>query len=447
MFSRSAALTVSVFLTLSCASKPPVPQASRPTPENDPIAGAVVLRPCLTIVLDHYFDGIRELRGGAKFIVENGVLATSSPNEATCTTLDLRSKSVIPGLIDSHTHVMLTDKSYGTDFEKELERDAKRTNEERLAEARLHLRSLLRSGFTTIRDLGNSGRFNDVVLKQEKGSFPRLFVSGPGLAFGTGQFSPKAPKALVEKEYRILRKPEDAARFVAENATLGVDLVKVYADNDPQKELITPELLKAVIAAARRQSFRVTAHASFDSSARLAAEAGADSIEHGYELSKETLAIMKKKKIILVPTDYGIETCQQISKRDPRPDFHPCSNYRKNQSKRLLAARNLGVEIAFGSDAYLELESPLDDRGRQTVDSLLALIEEGLTPIQALRAATSSGAHVLGRNDLGVITPGARADLVAYAEDPIKNPKALMAPVLVIKDGVIVCGHDQEKCN
>lgn len=412
-------MLVAMLVSAACATKP----TAHPS--------------CRAIKVRDYFDGKETVAGQSVLVVEGRHFSSRDPS--TCEeTLDVRELNVVPGLIDAHTHVLLSDETYGKDFSLELERQSRRPMDARIEEAKVNLRSLLFSGFTTIRDLGNSGLFEDVGLETER-TTPRVISSGPGLAFATAQFPKTARSSLVTSEYRIIEKTSDVADYVEQNRNRGLPLVKVYVDVDPQPGLIKAAWLEAVVKEAHFRRMRVAAHATTFEATRMAAQAGVDTIEHGYEISPRTAKMMAEKKIALVATDLGTKACEQIAKPGRSPDYAPCSKHLGIRGNRFREARLNGVPLAFGSDMYFKLESPLDTRGSATLDSLLAYHEYGLHPKEVIRTATSNAAEALGRDDIGVIKPGAYADLVAYRSNPTEDAEALRTPVWVMKGGNVVC--------
>ena len=161
-------------------------------------------------------------------------------------------------------------------------------------------RTLLDAGIPTVRDLGNSGKYGDVALREaiEDGSVdgPRMIVSGPGLSSIGGQFPGLKPgyEALAADEYRIVRNPDDAADAVRENVTMGARVIKIYSNNTPNLGYLTLEEMQAIVAAAKMHRVRVAAHATNDDAVYRAALAGVNSIEHGYQVAASTLVLMAR---------------------------------------------------------------------------------------------------------------------------------------------------------
>ncbi len=430
-------LTIALALC-ACTTPAPKKSAAEPPPQ------------CLAVHVDHYFDGRTEHReAGTWLTIDGGRFKELASDPAPgCRSLDLTKMTVLPGLTDAHTHVLISDTTYSADVSAELERLAKISTEKRMTQALVHLDSLLKSGFTTIRELGNSGQYLDLALKTAAApnASPRIFGSGPGIAIETAQFSPSARKNDVDREYTIVAEIRDVDKAIKERQARKVDVVKIFVDNDPQPGLMSQDLLDAAVKFAHQRGLKVAAHATNDAAARRAIRAGVDSIEHGLGVSSETFASMSESRIPLVATDFGSRTCALIAPHDPDPIYHPCSNYREQQARRLMSARDRGVDLVFGSDMFLQLGLAPDQRGPATLDSLVAYVEEGLSPRETIRSATSRAGRLLGDSKIGVIEVGAYADLVAYEANPLKNIEAIRKPSVVIKDGRLICGAGEKPC-
>jgi imidazolonepropionase-like amidohydrolase len=341
-------------------------------------------------------------------------------------------------LIDAHTHVTFVQKPGDP-----LESDVLNTPDiDRVLRGAGVLKSYLDAGFTTVRDLGNSGKFLDVTLQRAlKKKYivgPRMLVSGPIMSAASGQFFNLSPSNahVVEKEYRIIKGVDDARNAVLEHIAMGVDLIKIVVHNEYNLYL-SPEEMKAIVQTAHEHNIKVTAHAIFDKPVLMAIEAGVDGIEHGYSLTDTTLEIMAKKNIYLVPTDGSFDGYKQINdvNRGSYTD-EEIREFVKSVADRTKRAYNKGVMIVAGSDMYLANTKPV---GELAIDAIVSYYEAGLPVNETLKTATINGAKALGReNQLGVIKPGALADLVILQGDIEKNFKTVIyKPTTVIKDGVI----------
>lgn len=366
---------------------------------------------------------------GTKLPVPKGIRVISLPNA-----------TVTPGLIDAHTHLLMVQR-----LEDNLATDVLlNSSEYRVLRAAGLARSYLESGFTAVRDLGNSGQYLDAEVSKaiRRGLVPgpRLFVSGPILSAMDGQFYQlpvKDQEAITRSEYRVIKGVDDAVQAVKEHVNNQVDVIKIVAFGE-RMGLSVPEM-KAIVQTAHEHRLKVTAHANSDNIIKSALEAGVDGIEHGYYVSDSTLARMARQGVYLVPTDQSLQSIINIEEAQHKKE-HDTAGIRKMLSPltdRLTRARKAGVVIVAGSDAYFDIGGSRGDAAKQT---LVAYREEGMPVTDILQAATWNAALILGRkNDLGVLRPGAKADIVVFNGDLEANfAKALFDVHLVIKDGKVV---------
>lgn len=362
-------------------------------------------------------------------VIRSGKIASykSVQNPTACPVRELGDVTVLPGLIDAHTHLLLSDETYGDDFQKELLREAALPEEARLRRARGYAESLLRHGFTTVRDLGNSGVWLDRKLREDVGL--RLLISGPGIGRDSVQFATGTAPAGVAREYSVLQDTREIASLIQERVRHRAEWVKVYADNDPGLGRLPEAWLKQITLLAHANGLLVAAHATQEASVQAALRAGVDSIEHGGELSEEAFRLLNEHRAFWVPTLVSRPTraIRAAHGYDPGPD--------PGVVKRAMKA---GVRIAFGSDAYLNLEREGWDRGEVTFEAFRAFDEAGMKPIDAIRAATWEAANLLRRPDLGTLSVGASADLIAVRGDPRQDLGLLRRPTFVLAQGEIV---------
>ena len=345
-------------------------------------------------------------------------------------TVDLAGATLLPGLIDLHTHLLLHPYEERPWVDQVL-RDPEAL---RVARAVVAAKRTLEAGFTTIRDLGTEGAGEaDVGLRRaiEEGVIP-----GPRLVCVTraivarGTYGPTGfhSGCCVPQGAEEVDGPEAILRVTRMQISRGADWIKVYADyrfgpaNDARPTFSQDELA-LIVRVAHDAGVPVAAHATTAEAMRRAALAGVDTIEHGNEGTREVFDLMAERGVAYVPTLAAYEALERI--RNQSKD-HPLVVAKRNA---FAAARASGVTIANGSDIGV---FPHGENARE----LELLVEHGLTATEALQAATSTAARVLRHDHLGVVRPGARADLVAVNGDPTARIAALRDVQLVIRDGI-----------
>jgi len=356
--------------------------------------------------------------------------------------IDLSDYTVIPGLIDGHTHLMTLEtisEDYTITNQILYQGDATR-----VLRGAKRAKSFLENGFTSIRDLGDSGSFLDVALRDaiNEGTVegPRMFVSGPIISSEGGQVVGllKSKRDIIENDYTIVRSVDDAINAVREHVTYGADIIKICANNTPNNTTLTIDEMKAIVKMAARYNRKVTAHATNDLAIWEAVTAGVNAIEHGYQVSDTTLALMAKKGVALVPTDLSKNL---LNKYMDFLEFEgdrekATASYQKNLKERLQRAIKANVTILTGSDNYINFEMP---QGEAAKNILLAYYEEGMKPLDILRSSTYLSAEFMGKsNRLGVLKKGAYADIIAVkgnVEDDFAT--AMFDLVFVMKNGEI----------
>ena len=343
---------------------------------------------------------------------------------------------VIPGLIDLHSHLCL----HPYDETSWNDQVLKESLELRTIQGVVAARQTLESGFTTLRDLGTEGAaFADVALREaiHRGLIPgpRLFVATRALV-ATGCYGPSGfdPRWDMPKGAQVADGVDGVRVAVREQIAAGADWIKVYADyrrrpGDDSTPTYSPEELASIVAEASSAGLPVAAHASTDEAIRRAVIAGVQTIEHGYHASADTLALMAKHDVVLVPTLAASDAIERYRGWDGTGEDPPRVWAAKTLFKRALES---GVTIALGSDVGVFSHG---DNARE----LELMVAYGMTAPQALQAATQTAAEVLGQaGQLGRIAPGLQADLVVLGADPLQDPSAVRRVVMVIKAGRIV---------
>ncbi|HXJ88994.1 MAG TPA: amidohydrolase family protein [Candidatus Binatia bacterium] len=364
--------------------------------------------------------------------------------------IDLGDATLLPGLIDAHTHLLSEmDGSNLSLQDVEMLRivATESTAERALLGAKLG-REDLEAGITTVRDVGNSGVNGDVALRRaiERGWVPgpRIVTSTRALAAQGGQFGTLTPAAqqLIEEEYVTVRGPESARQAVRQALYDGARCIKVIVNGSPAN--VTLDEMKAIVDEAHTAGVKVAAHAIGDKATRIAAQAGADSIEHAYVVPDDVLKMMVEKHIFLVPTDGTLKTFVDMSFGTRQPseseraerekEYAP---YVKQEQDRLKRAIKMGVPVAAGSDMYLSM--PRMTRGQASLLVYEAYAEAGMTAMDIIHAATRDAAELLGMQDrIGTLEPDKLADIIAVPGDPSKDVRALEHAKFVMKGGVVV---------
>jgi imidazolonepropionase-like amidohydrolase len=378
--------------------------------------------------------------------------AGTRPPPAGAELVDLGNATVLPGLIDCHTHIFLQGEipaAGGYDIQL-----LKFPASYRVARAVVAARRALEQGFTTIRDVETEGAgYGDVGIKQaiNEGYIPgpRMFVSTRAIS-STGGYNLEgyAPEIVVPKGAQLIDGPVEARKAAREQLDHGADWIKVYMTHrswvDEQGALVsqptlTVEELKAIVDEAHGWRKKVACHAYNGIGLQRALDGGCDSIEHGLELTDAQVAQMVKQGTWLVPT-----LAVYYHDQDP-PDTPSGMRDRKRVAVHGVSfqkALRAGVKIAFGTDVggFPWSESIAQEFPR--------MVEFGMTPMQAIQAATSRGAELLGkRGELGTVAPGAYADIIAVAGDPLTDVSALKNVTFVMKNGSVFRSTSQPAGN
>src|SRR5580700_10231317 len=362
----------------------------------------------------------------------------STPKQAGDQEIDLRALTVLPGLIDVHTH--LTD---DTNFDPYLELSTS-VAKSALIGAR-NAKVTLEAGFTTVRNVGAEG-YADVDLRNaiNEGLIegPHMQVSGPPLGITGGHCDDNLlPIAYHQTAEGVADGVEAVQHKVRETIKYGADLIKICATggvlskgDDPQAAQYTLEEMKAIVADAHRLGRKVAAHAHGAQGILWASEAGVDSIEHGSYIDDAGIAEMKKNGTYLVPTLYLGDWFMENAERNHVPDFllGKAKAVMPAARKNIAHAFASGVKVAFGTDAAVYPHG-------LNAHEFAVMVKLGLTPLQAIQAATVNAADLLGwSGKVGSLEPGAWADIVAVDGDPLKDVTALEHVKFVMKGGEVV---------
>jgi imidazolonepropionase-like amidohydrolase len=375
-------------------------------------------------------------------VIEDGKIASVGASAETkvpagATVIELASATVLPGLIDAHTH-LTSDPNFG------YEQLGISIPRETLIGAK-NARITLQAGFTTVRNVAASG-YTDVALRDAINAGdvpgPRMLVSGPPLSITGGH----CDNNLLPFEYHAISDGvadgiAAVQQKVRQNIKYGSDLIKVCATggvlskgDDPQASQFTLEEMKAIVADAHRLGRKVAAHAHGAQGILWASQAGVDSIEHGSYIDDAGIAEMKKNGTYLVPTLYLGDWFLANAEKNHVPDFYLV----KAKAVMPIARQNVahafasGVKVAFGTDASVYPHG-------LNAHEFAVMVKLGLTPLQAIQAATVNAADLLGwSGKVGSLEPGAWADIVAVEGDPLKDVTTLERVKFVMKGGEVV---------
>ncbi len=400
---------------------------------------SIVLRP------DRVFDGL-ELHDGWSVWVRDGRIAAVGPASqmdapATARVVALSGLTLLPGLIEGHSHLLLHPYNETSWTDQVLNESLA----ERVARATVHARATLLAGITTSRDLGTEGAgYADVGLKRaiDLGVIPgpRLIVTTRAIV-ATGSYNPKgAPEFTLPKGAEPADGHDDLIRVTRDQIGRGADWIKIYADyrwgpNGTARPTFTEEELALVVAVAGSAGRFVVAHAATAEGMRRAVRAGVRTIEHGDGGDAEVFQLMAERGVALCPTLAAGDAILQYGGWRKGIDPEPARIRQKRATFQL--ALEHGVPICFGGDVGVY---PHGDNVRE----LELMVEYGMSPIEAVRAATSGNARHFGIDDeVGMVREGLLADLIAVEGDPTQDISALRNVRFVMKGGEVVEGSGE----
>ena len=388
---------------------------------------------------DRVFDGQNIHNLWWVLIKGNHIEAVGDPASvkipASTKVIELKGCTLMPGLIEGHSHLFLHPYNE-TSWNDQVLTESRA---ERTARAVTHARETLLAGFTTVRDLGTEGAgYDDVGLKAaiNKGVIPgpRMLVATRAIV-ATGSYGPKSTvtEAILPKGAEEADGPEGITRVIRSQIGYGADIIKLYADyrwgfNETAAPTFTLDELKTAVQVAGSSGRQVVIHSGTEEGMRRAIMAGVRTIEHGDGGTPELFKLMKEKGIALCPTLAATEAISTYRGWKKGTDAEPAAVI--NKHKIFTDALKAGVTICMGGDVGVFTHG---DNSRE----MFLMVEYGMKPLDVLRSATSVNAEVFQLKNLGRIQANYLADLVAIEGNPAEDIKALKQVKLVMKNGVI----------
>ena len=391
-------------------------------------------------------DGLsNEVRTGQCVTIEDEHIKAVGPCGKApygATRIDWSAYTVLPGLIDLHTH--LADLGQSADLAAPMKASPTETA---LVGAR-NARVTLNAGFTSVRDVGTYRGLTDVALRNaiDRGDVPgpRMWVAGAYITIpgGGGELNGVVPNDQLPPDMRlgVASTPEEAAQKTAFLLDHGADFIKTIATGavlaigtEPGAPELTEDQLRAVVKVAHARGKRVTAHAHGAQGIKNAINAGVDSIEHASIADEEALQLAKARGTWLVMDIYNGTYIDQEGTKEGWPEEYLRKNRETTDTQRAAFHRavELGVKLGYGTDAGVY---PHGLNARQFAN----MVKYGMTPMQAIQSATGRASEEMGRADVGAIAPGRYADMIAIEADPLKDITVLEKIDHVMKGGAIV---------
>lgn len=361
-------------------------------------------------------------------LIEQGKITAIGGNVAIpagAEVIDLSSSTISPGLVDAHTHLCMAVVP-GRDAGSYYYTTLRDPDAFRAIEGVVNARTMLQAGFTSVRDIGNEGRYACVQVRRaiQLGLIvgPTMITAGRIIAPYGGQFHLQPDKPdLAEPEYYFADTRDEMVKAVRENAHYGATVIKIVVDD--QRYIYSVEDIEFIKAQAAGAGMKLAAHAWTQPGAHNAAAAGVASIEHGFDMTDADLLLAKKNGVALVGTEF-------LANGDT-------TAYHRQWVDRLRRAYKAGVLLVYGTDA-IDFK-PGVTRGEDAITGIDPWVEAGIPAPVILRAMTTNGTRLLGVDDArGTLKVGQYADLIATPDNPLTNIQTLKQVSFVMQNGKVV---------
>lgn len=380
----------------------------------------------------------------ARIVIQDGLITSINPKNlpTNAQVIDMENKILLPGLMDMHTHL---DADFNGSFDQIITKESASKGALRAAK---NAEKTLMAGFTTVRNVGQlhiTKELVDVALAEaaEEGwiKAPRIIPTGHmiTIAGGHGDLTLGLAEDLIQvgPEHGVVNGPLEALKAVRFQIKNGAKYIKIHAtagvlslEDSVGAQQLSNEEMKVIVDEAQRHGIRVAAHAHGTEGIIAAINAGVHSIEHGSLIDDEAMKLMKKKGVFLVPTTGLVDNIMMGINKLNQKMAKKAQFVLPQAQANLTKAIKAGVKIALGTD------TPLIEHGKNAQE-LSAMVERGMTPLQAIQSATINPAELLNVKDRGEIKTGYLADIIAVKVNPLKDIKSLESVEFVMKDGVV----------